>query len=70
MYEKNQIRIDLIANAMPVNQYNNNLIPNNSSEHNRCYKLLPVLDHLWSSSVTPETFFSVDEQVVPLKMRK
>lgn len=81
MYWKYQTRIDLIANAMPVNRFgqilsvfhynNNDLIPRgNDSEYNRCYKLQPIIDHLrekFSSTVVPETFLAVDEQVVPFK---
>ena len=81
MYWQNQTRIDLIANVMPVNRFaqilsvlhynNNNLIPDrNNPGYNRCYKLQPIIDHFrekFSSSIVPETFLSVDEQVVPFK---
>ena len=81
MYWQSQTRIDLIADAMPVNRFaqilhvlhynDNNLIPNaNSQDYNKCYKVQPLLDHLrekFASVVVPETFLSVDEQVVPFK---
>ena len=81
MYWQSQTRIDLIADAMPVNRFaqilhvlhynDNNLIPNaNSQNYNKCYKVQPLLDHLrekFASVVVPETFLSVDEQVVPFK---
>ena len=81
MYWQSQTRIDLIAEAMPVNRFaqilhvlhynNNNLISNaNNQDYNKCYKVQPLVDHLrekFVSVVIPETFVSVDEQVVPFK---
>ena len=81
MYWQSQTRIDLIADAMPVNRFaqilhvlhynDNNLMPNaNSQDYNKCYKVQPLLDHLlekFAPVVVPETFLSVDEQVVPFK---
>ena len=81
MYWQSQTRIDLIAEAMPVNRFaqilhvlhynNNNLIPNaNNQDYNKCYKVQPLVDRLrekFASVVIPETFVSVDEQVVPFK---
>ena len=72
------LRLDLIANAMPVNRVEQILryihfVDNYSKEPSnadKLFKLRPVLDTLektFHSAVDPEEFQSIDEQIIPFK---
>lgn len=72
------LRLDLIANAMPLNRFEQILryihfVDNYSQEQRNTDKLFnirPVLDTLkktFRSAVDPEEFQSIDEQIIPFK---
>lgn len=72
------LRFDLIANAMPVNRFEQILryihfVDNYSKkpgDADKLFKLRPVLESLkksFHSAVDPEEFQSIDEQIIPFK---
>ncbi|CAM4362736.1 unnamed protein product [Leuciscus chuanchicus] len=74
------LRLDLIANAMAVNRFEEILryihfVDNYSQEAenaDKLFKIRPVLDALkttFNSAVDPEEFQSIDEQIIPFKGR-
>ena len=81
MYWQGKTRIDLIADAMSVNRFgeivsllyfndNNLILSGNGNGYSNFYKIQPIIDHFcekFASIVEPETFLSVDEQIVTFK---
>ena len=81
MYWSPKTRVDLIASAMSINRFeeivsvlhfndNNKLPKRDSPLYNRGFKVQPIIDHFrakFSILATPETYMSVDEQIVPFK---
>lgn len=84
MYWSPKTRVDIIANAMAVNRFDeiisilhyndNSSIPTDpkSPEYDRCYKISPLVTHFrhqFSNVVSKETCLAVDEQIIPFKGR-
>ena len=81
MYWQIKTRVDLVADAMALNRFNdilsimhyndNNSIPDrNSPLFNRAYKIQPLINYFrqrFAAVVSKETFLSVDEQILPFK---
>ena len=81
MYWSYKTRVDLIASSMSINRFeeivsvihfnDNNKLPNrNSPLYNKCFKVQPLIDQFrakFSLLAIPETYMSVDEQIIPFK---
>ena len=79
MYWSYKTRVDLIASSMSINRFeeivsvihfnDNNKLPNRDSPlYNKCFKVQPLIDHFrakFSLLAIPETYMSVDEQIIP-----
>lgn len=82
MYWSNECRYPPVADVMSRNRFeqlmkyfhivdNANQIPNTSPEHDKLFKVRPLLNSLAESmrSLAPEEYHSIDEQIIPFKGR-
>ena len=83
MYWQPSTSANIIADAITFNRFgeilrilhfnDNSLIPNNPPDgYNKCYKIQPLIDMIrkqLDDVVLPETYISIDEQMVPFKGR-